>query len=65
MIDIEPNPEMTRARWNRIPDWDKIVFLFSWCELLEDTVHMQRQEILSLQERLLRVESASVPKVSE
>jgi hypothetical protein len=52
------SPAAIRAKWDNIPDWDKIVYLYRWCESLEESAQKQQQEILLLQERLLRVESS-------
>jgi hypothetical protein len=56
-----PNgPEEIWRKWNGIPDWDKMVYLYRWCESLEETVQQQREEIRLLQGRLVRVESRTV-----
>ena len=58
------SPEAIRERWNNIPNWDRMVYLYRWCESLEESVQRQQREILSLQEKLAQVES-KVAKASE
>ena len=51
------SPEAIREKWNNIPNWDRMVYLYRWCESLEESVQRQRLVILSLQEKLAQVES--------
>jgi len=46
------SPEEIREKWNNIPDWDRMVYLYQWCASLEETVRQQQLEIRSLQEKL-------------